>query len=71
MPGTRRERTVLRLPPVQLSKPEVGHELYAAVSTVRSQVEAIYRKLEATSRAEAVAHARHLRLLPGPTPADR
>jgi LuxR family maltose regulon positive regulatory protein len=71
MPGTKRERAVLRLPPARLPKPEIGLELYASVNTVRSQVEAVYRKLEATSRAEAVARARRLRLLPGLTPTDR
>jgi DNA-binding NarL/FixJ family response regulator len=71
MPGTKREHAVLRLPPTQLSEPEIGRELYASVNTVRTWVAAIYRRLEATSRAEAVAHARHLRLLPESTPTDR
>jgi anti-anti-sigma factor len=69
-PLTERERAVLRLLPTRLSHREIGHELYVSVNTVRSQVEAIYRKFEVTSRAEAVAHARHLRLLPGSTPTD-
>jgi LuxR family maltose regulon positive regulatory protein len=67
-PLTERERAVLRLLPTRLSNKEIGRELYVSVSTVRSQVQAIYRKLEVTSRAEAVARARHLRLLPGSTP---
>jgi ATP/maltotriose-dependent transcriptional regulator MalT len=70
-PLTKRERAVLRLLPTRLSNREIGRELYVSVNTVRSQVQAIYRKLEVTSRAEAVAQARHLRLLPGPTPTDR
>jgi LuxR family maltose regulon positive regulatory protein len=70
-PLTKRERAVLRLLPTRLSNREIGRELYVSVNTVRSQVQAIYRKLEVTSRAEAVAHARHLRLLPGSTPTDR
>jgi ATP/maltotriose-dependent transcriptional regulator MalT len=70
-PLTERERAVLRLLPTRLSNREIGRELYVSVNTVRSQVRAIYRKLQATSRAEAVAHARHLRLLPGSTPTDR
>jgi DNA-binding NarL/FixJ family response regulator len=49
----------------------MGRELYVSVNTVRSQVQAIYRKLEVTSRAEAVVHARQLRLLSGSTPTDR
>jgi LuxR family maltose regulon positive regulatory protein len=71
MPGTKRERAVLRLTPTRLSKPEIGRELHASVNSVRRQVEAVYRKLDATRRAEVVAHARHLRLLPGLRPTDR
>jgi DNA-binding NarL/FixJ family response regulator len=71
MPGTKRERAVLRLPPTQPSKPAFGHQLYASVNTVRSRVAAIYRELEATSRAEAVADRRQLRLLPESMPTDR
>jgi LuxR family transcriptional regulator, maltose regulon positive regulatory protein len=70
-PLTERERAVLRLLPTPLSNREIGRQLYVSVNTVRSQVQAIYRKLEVTTRAEAVAHARHLRLLPGSTPTDR
>jgi LuxR family maltose regulon positive regulatory protein len=70
-PLTERERAVLQLLPTRLSNREIGCELFVSANTVRSQVRAIYRKLEVTSRAEAVAHARHLRLLPGPTPTDR
>jgi LuxR family maltose regulon positive regulatory protein len=70
-PLTKRERAVLRQLPTRRSNREIGRELYVSVNTVRSQVQAIYRKLEVTSRAEAVAHARHLRLLPGSTPTDR
>jgi anti-anti-sigma factor len=66
-PLTERERAVLRLLPTRLSHREIGRELYVSVNTVKSQVQAIYRKFEVTSRAEAVAHARHLRLLPGST----
>jgi LuxR family maltose regulon positive regulatory protein len=69
-PLTDRELAVLRLLPTPLSTREMGRELYVSVNTVRSQVQAIYRKLEVTSRAEAVVHARHLRLLPESTPTD-
>ena len=48
---------------------ELGWSRTRLVAELRRQ--AIYRKLEVTSRAEAVAHARHLRLLPGSTPTDR
>jgi DNA-binding NarL/FixJ family response regulator len=70
-PLTKRERAVLRVLPTQLSNREIGRELYVSVNTVRSQVQAIYRKLGVTSRAEPVAHARHLRLVPGATSTDQ
>ena len=64
-PLTERELVVLRLLPTRLSTREIGRELSVSVNTVRSQVQAIYRKLQASTRAEAVAHARELGLLPG------
>ena len=64
-PLTERELAVLRLLPAQLSAREIGRELYVSVHTVRSQVQAIYRKLQVSDRAEAIARARQLGLLPG------
>jgi LuxR family maltose regulon positive regulatory protein len=69
-PLTERELAVLRLLPSRLSSREIGRELYVSANTVRSQVQAIYRKLHASNRAEAVARARQLGLLPG-TSSDR
>jgi LuxR family transcriptional regulator, maltose regulon positive regulatory protein len=66
VPLTERELVVLRLLPTRLSTREISRELSVSVNTVRSQVQAIYRKLQASTRAEAVAHARELGLLPGP-----
>jgi LuxR family transcriptional regulator, maltose regulon positive regulatory protein len=63
-PLTERELAVLRLLPTPLSTREIGRQLHVSVNTVRSQVQAIYRKLQVTSRAEAVAEARQLGLLP-------
>jgi LuxR family maltose regulon positive regulatory protein len=63
-PLTERELTVLRLLPTQLSTREIGRELSVSVTTVRSQVQAIYRKLGVSSRAEAVTQAHQLGLLP-------
>jgi len=63
-PLTERELVVLRLLPTRLSTREIGRELSVSVHTVRSQVQAIYRKLQASNRSEAVASARHLGLLP-------
>jgi LuxR family maltose regulon positive regulatory protein len=63
-PLTERELAVLRLLPTRLSTREIARELSVSVTTVRSQVQAIYRKLQVGSRAEAVTHARQLGLLP-------
>ena len=67
---TERELVVLRLLPARLSNREIGRELYVSVNTVRSHVQAIYRKFEVATRDEAVAHARQLGLIPGSTPRD-
>jgi LuxR family maltose regulon positive regulatory protein len=64
-PLTERELIVLRLLPTPLSTQEISRQLSVSVTTVRSQVQAIYRKLEVGSRAEAVARARELDLLAG------
>jgi LuxR family maltose regulon positive regulatory protein len=48
-----------------LSTQEISGQLSVSVTTVRSQVQAIYRKLQVGSRAEAVARARELDLLAG------
>jgi LuxR family maltose regulon positive regulatory protein len=69
-PLTERELIVLRLLPTRLSTREIARELSVSVTTVRSQVQAIYRKLQATTRAEAVAHARELGLLQGSMASD-
>jgi LuxR family transcriptional regulator, maltose regulon positive regulatory protein len=63
-PLTERELAVLRLLPTELSTREIGRELYVSPNTVRSHVQAIYRKLQVNSRAEAVTQARQLGLLP-------
>ena len=68
-PLTERELAVVRLLPTQLSIREIGRELSVSVNTVRSQVQAIYRKLAVASRAEAVAHARELGLITRSAPA--
>jgi LuxR family maltose regulon positive regulatory protein len=60
---TERELAVLRLLPTRLSTREIGYELHVSVNTVRSQARSVYRKLGATSRAEAVTQARQLGLL--------
>jgi LuxR family transcriptional regulator, maltose regulon positive regulatory protein len=66
-PLSERELAVLRLLSTRLSIREISNELHVSVNTVRSQVQAIYRKLEVPTRAEAVTQARQLDLLPGST----
>jgi LuxR family maltose regulon positive regulatory protein len=63
-PLTERELAVLQLLPTRLSTREMSRELYVSVNTVRSQVRAVYRKLQVRSRAEAVNRAHQLGLLP-------
>jgi LuxR family maltose regulon positive regulatory protein len=63
-PLSERELTVLRLLPSRLSTREISRELSVSVTTIRSQVQSIYRKLQTSTRAEAVAQARELGLLP-------
>jgi LuxR family transcriptional regulator, maltose regulon positive regulatory protein len=62
-PLSERERAVLRLLPTLLSYPEIAGELFVSVNTVKTHVKTIYRKLDATSRRDAVARARELRLI--------
>jgi LuxR family transcriptional regulator, maltose regulon positive regulatory protein len=64
-PLTDRELVVLRLLPTRLSTREISRELSVSVTTVRSQIQAVYRKLQASTRAEAVARGRELGLVPG------
>jgi LuxR family transcriptional regulator, maltose regulon positive regulatory protein len=63
-PLTERELVVLRLLPTRLTTREIGRELGVSANTVRSQVQAIYRKLQASSRAQAITQAHQLGLLP-------
>jgi LuxR family transcriptional regulator, maltose regulon positive regulatory protein len=49
--------------PSTLSLPEIARELYVSPNTVKTQCNAIYRKLAVTSRQAAVQAAREHRLL--------
>jgi len=60
---TAREQQVLRLLAAGLSSTEVADALIIAVSTTRSYIKTIYRKLDVHSRDEAVARGRLLGLL--------
>jgi DNA-binding NarL/FixJ family response regulator len=62
-PLTEREQVVLSFLDSDLSTRQIAGELYVSVNTVRSQVRSIYRKLNASSRDDAVRRARHLKLL--------
>jgi LuxR family maltose regulon positive regulatory protein len=58
-----REMSVLRLLGSELSIAQIGDELYISRNTVKTHVRGIYRKLDADTRAAAVARARELGLL--------
>ncbi|HYA08241.1 MAG TPA: LuxR C-terminal-related transcriptional regulator, partial [Gaiellaceae bacterium] len=60
---TARERTVLRLLAQGRSKREIAEELYVSFNTVHSHTKAVYRKLGASSRQEAVERAEELGLV--------
>jgi LuxR family transcriptional regulator, maltose regulon positive regulatory protein len=56
----------LRLLPMlatHLTFPEIGAEMFLSRNTIKSQAHSIYRKLGASSRSQAVARSRELRLL--------
>jgi LuxR family maltose regulon positive regulatory protein len=60
---TTAELRVLRLLPTHHTLGEIGDELIVSRNTVKSQVAAIYRKLDVASRAEAVRRAEEAGLL--------
>jgi len=63
-PLTEREEAVLRLLRGTLSLREIGKELFLSTNTIKTHTRAIYRKLGATTRAEAVERAYEAGLLP-------
>ena len=54
-----RELDVLRLLTTELSQREIGESLYLSFNTVHAHTRAIYRKLDVSSREQAVERARH------------
>lgn len=60
---TDRERTVLEFLPAQRSSGEIAADLAISVNTVKSHQRAIYLKLGASSRRDAVSRARQIGLL--------
>ena len=61
---TKAELRVLQLLPTHLLLAQIADELIVARNTVKSQVASIYRKLDATNRAEAVERGHACGLLP-------
>ena len=55
---TNAELRLLPLLATHLSFPEIGERLYVSRHTIKSQAMSIYRKLDASSRSEAVQVAR-------------
>jgi LuxR family maltose regulon positive regulatory protein len=60
---TTAELRVLRLLPTHLSFREIAGKLHVSANTIKTQAHAVYRKLDASSRTEAVHNARHVGLL--------
>ena len=63
-PLTPAERRVLELLPTHLTDAQVAEQLFVSRNTVKSHVKSLYRKLEVSSRSDAVERARELGLLP-------
>ena len=60
---SRREQEVLELVGDGLSAPDIAARLQLATSTVRSHIQRLYDKLDATERAQLVRHAMRRKLL--------
>ena len=62
-PLTPAERRVLELLPTHLTDAQMADQLFVTRNTVKSHVKSLYRKLEVSSRADAVERARQSGLL--------
>jgi LuxR family transcriptional regulator, maltose regulon positive regulatory protein len=62
-PLTDRELCILRYLPTMLSNAEIGAEIFVSLNTVKTHLRGIYRKLDASGRADAVEKARAAGLL--------
>jgi LuxR family transcriptional regulator, maltose regulon positive regulatory protein len=60
---TTAELRVLRLLPTHLSFREIAGSLHVSANTIKTQAHAVYRKLDASSRNDAVQNARRIGLL--------
>ncbi len=63
-PLTPREMELLALLPTHLSNSAMGERLFVSINTIKTNLKAIYRKFGTASRAETVARARSVGLLP-------
>ena len=57
------ELRILALLPTHYSCPQLAAEAHVSPNTVKTQAQAVYRKLGVSSRREAVEHARAVGLL--------
>jgi LuxR family maltose regulon positive regulatory protein len=62
-PLTTAELRVMRMLPSHLSLGEIAQRLQVSQNTVKTQAHAVYRKLDARSRSEAVTRARTVGLI--------
>ena len=67
---TPRELRLLHFLPSHLSYAEIGERLFISVNTVKTNLKALYRKLDASTRAEAVEAAARAGLLATATGSD-
>jgi LuxR family maltose regulon positive regulatory protein len=63
-PLTTAEHKVLDLLPTHYTEPQIAEQLFVSRNTVKTHVKSLYRKLGASSRADAVQRARDIGLLP-------
>jgi LuxR family transcriptional regulator, maltose regulon positive regulatory protein len=54
---------VLRFLPTMMSNQEIAGELVVSINTVKTHLKAIYRKLQAPGRRDAVRRAREIGLI--------
>jgi LuxR family maltose regulon positive regulatory protein len=65
---TAAELRLLPLLTTHLSFREIAEQLYVSRNTVKTQAISVYRKLDASSRSEAIARARELGLVDAASP---
>ena len=60
---SRREQEILELVADGLSAPEIARRLQLATTTVRTHIQRLYDKLEASERAQLIRHAMRRKLI--------